>query len=183
MSKSEGTWITINGRHVLIKDGESATDAINRSIAEQNEKTKEDQIARNKKEANALNGKEEKSETFEGYDEDIDIQKNVMEFLEDFDGTDQQDAAIKKVSSLMRNSEFTAEDLVELWKKGTVQGDDLVIPFGDVENGMTGYDHVENVRITPKGTLEFKGGFRGWYDEDSIISLKEAEREIKLKKR
>jgi 3'-phosphoadenosine 5'-phosphosulfate (PAPS) 3'-phosphatase len=54
------TWVTINGRHVLIKDGESATDAINRSIAEQNEATKESQIAKAKAEADALNNVDER---------------------------------------------------------------------------------------------------------------------------
>lgn len=56
---ADGKWITVNGRHILLQDGESPKDAINRSIAEKNEDIKEQQIARAKKEADRLNGKKE----------------------------------------------------------------------------------------------------------------------------
>lgn len=52
-------WITVNGRHVLIKDGESAEAAISRSIINHNEDIKEQQIAKSKAEADRLNGKGE----------------------------------------------------------------------------------------------------------------------------
>lgn len=51
-------WITINGVHIPIFEGEKKSDAIQRHIAEvtkQNEKTKEKQIAKNKKEAKERN--------------------------------------------------------------------------------------------------------------------------------
>lgn len=53
----EGTWITVNGRHVFIGGGETPSEAINRSIAQKNEETKERQIANRKAEADKLNGK------------------------------------------------------------------------------------------------------------------------------
>ena len=62
MAKQEevGRWITIHGARVFIRDGENAQDAINRrnkEIADQNEKTKQEQIAKNKANADRLNGK------------------------------------------------------------------------------------------------------------------------------
>ena len=50
-------WITVNGNHVPLFEGESKQDAVNRSVAERNEAAKEKQIARNKAEADVLNGK------------------------------------------------------------------------------------------------------------------------------
>lgn len=50
-------WITVNGVHVPIFDGESKQDAINRSIAENNAATKEKQIAENKRQSDKMNGK------------------------------------------------------------------------------------------------------------------------------
>ena len=52
-----GEWITVNGRHILIGDGESREDAINRAIAKKNEDIKEKQINQNKAQADKLNGK------------------------------------------------------------------------------------------------------------------------------
>ena len=54
---NEGVWKTIRGRKVLIQEGETATDAINRSIAEHNEDLKEKQIKQNKEQADKLNNK------------------------------------------------------------------------------------------------------------------------------
>lgn len=50
-------WITINGQHVPIFEGESKQDAVNRAIAKNNEDVKEKQIAKNKEQADKLNGK------------------------------------------------------------------------------------------------------------------------------
>ena len=57
MSEQNGQWVTIKGTHVFIKDGESAEEALNRTIAEKNEKTKQEQIAKNKVKADTLNNK------------------------------------------------------------------------------------------------------------------------------
>lgn len=54
-------WITINGKHVPIYDGESKQDAVNRSIAKDNADKKDADIERNKAEADKLNGKPKKS--------------------------------------------------------------------------------------------------------------------------
>jgi len=50
-------WITVNGQHIPIMDGESKDKAVNRYIAEKNEDTKEKQIAKAKEQADKLNGK------------------------------------------------------------------------------------------------------------------------------
>ena len=53
-------WITVNGRHVPILDGEFKQDAFNRVIAKNNEDAKQRQIAENKKQADKLNASEKK---------------------------------------------------------------------------------------------------------------------------
>lgn len=50
-------WITVNGRHILITNGESREEAISRAIAQKNAETKERQIKQNQKIADELNGK------------------------------------------------------------------------------------------------------------------------------
>lgn len=52
----EGQWVTINGRHVLIREGETATEAVNRSIAEHNAELKKKQIEQNKEQASKASG-------------------------------------------------------------------------------------------------------------------------------
>ena len=57
MTKSENqNWITVNGRHVLLLDGESKFDAIKRVLSnDADEKKKSNQIEKSKEEANRLN--------------------------------------------------------------------------------------------------------------------------------
>ena len=55
MGKEPTGWITVNGRHVPIYEGESSNDAYNRAIAKLNEDTKERQISQAMQQANALN--------------------------------------------------------------------------------------------------------------------------------
>ena len=50
-------WITVNGKHVPLREGESKKDAINKYIAKDNEDIKEKQIAQRQKEADERNGK------------------------------------------------------------------------------------------------------------------------------
>lgn len=54
-------WITINGKHVPIYEGESKQDAVNRSIAKDNADKKDADIERNKAEADKLNANPKKS--------------------------------------------------------------------------------------------------------------------------
>ena len=54
-------WVTVNGNHVPIFEGESKEDAVARSIGN-NEDKKNEQIAKNKKQADKLNGKKSVSE-------------------------------------------------------------------------------------------------------------------------
>lgn len=58
--QENGRWVTMRGRRVFIKDGESPQDALNRSIAQKNDNIKDKQIAQRQKEADSLNGKEHK---------------------------------------------------------------------------------------------------------------------------
>lgn len=57
----KGEWKTIKGVHVFIRDGESATDALNRTIAKANEDKKAKDIANRQKEIDRLNGKSSKA--------------------------------------------------------------------------------------------------------------------------
>ena len=51
-------WITVNGVHVPLKDGESKDDAVKRSLeVRKEEEAKEKQIAKQKEEADKLNDK------------------------------------------------------------------------------------------------------------------------------
>ena len=49
----EGRWVTIHGTAVLIRDGETPTEAINRSIAQRNADAKNRQISANQKQSNS----------------------------------------------------------------------------------------------------------------------------------
>ena len=56
-------WITIKGNHIPIYEGESKQDAVNRYTAKSNEDKKQTDIAKNKQEADRLNGKQIKGLT------------------------------------------------------------------------------------------------------------------------
>ena len=66
-----GKWVTIKGRHIFIKDGESVQDALNRSIAEENENKKQEQIASNAKESKKLNDAERYTQTLKAKEDRI----------------------------------------------------------------------------------------------------------------
>ena len=51
-------WITVNGVHVPLYEGESKEDAVNRAIAKHNEDKKESDIAKAKEQSDKLNGKQ-----------------------------------------------------------------------------------------------------------------------------
>lgn len=55
MPKEIKQWITVNGQHIPIYEGESKEDAVNRAIKNKDEDDKEKQIAKNKKQADTLN--------------------------------------------------------------------------------------------------------------------------------
>ena len=58
-------WITVNGQHIPIFEGESKSDAVNRAIAKSNEDKKNADIKRNKEESDRLNKREKKSNKLE----------------------------------------------------------------------------------------------------------------------
>ena len=58
-------WFTSNGKHIPIYEGESKQDALNRSIAKDNEEKKQSDIEKNAKEADRLNKKKDKSNSLE----------------------------------------------------------------------------------------------------------------------
>lgn len=76
----KGEWKTIKGVHVFIRDGESATEALNRTIAKNNEDKKAAQIAKQKKEADALNGKPAEKHDQAYYDKVYDYIKDMKGF-------------------------------------------------------------------------------------------------------
>lgn len=82
MGKSEekGEWKTIKGVHVFIHDGESATDALNRVIAKQNDDKKNEQIAKNKAMADKLNGKSSESKLDTALKNNSSVRETLMDF-------------------------------------------------------------------------------------------------------
>lgn len=52
-------WITVNGIHVPLYEGESKEDSINKAIAKHNEAKRESDISKAKAQADALNGKKQ----------------------------------------------------------------------------------------------------------------------------
>ena len=73
-------WITVNGKHIPIYEGESKQDAYNRAVAKDNEDKKKSDIARSKKEADKASGK---IDTSKSTVEDFDI--NSLGELKDAD--------------------------------------------------------------------------------------------------
>lgn len=58
MAKKEPKqWITVNGQHIPMYEGETKDQVVNRYIAKNNENVKQKQIAQNKAQADKLNGK------------------------------------------------------------------------------------------------------------------------------
>lgn len=78
-------WFTSKGKHIPIFKGESKQDALNRTIAQQNEDKKQADIERNKKQADALN------------------KKNVMKTISDS----------QQLDSILSDNEVQAKDLVD----------------------------------------------------------------------
>ena len=72
-------WITVNHKHVPIYEGESKQDAINRSIAKDNESKRQSDIKRNKDEADDRKGiKNKYVKDYRGY---IDVDKSDIKRL------------------------------------------------------------------------------------------------------
>ena len=76
-------WITVNGSRIPIFKGESEKDAVNRSIADKNEKTKNEQIAKRKEDIDKLNGKSTSQKNAEALG--IDYKKNAEKLVKEFE--------------------------------------------------------------------------------------------------
>ena len=104
---SEGEWITVNGRHIMLGGGESVQDAINRSIAKKNEELKEKQIKQNKDQADKLNGKPAEKQLSDDVDKYIkDIYPDGYEPAEEdkrFD-YDKYNETVKEVNAAINNA-------------------------------------------------------------------------------
>lgn len=75
-------WITVNGQHVPIFEGESKEDAVSRAVAKHNEDKKNADIKRNKEEADTLNKKAKKSNKLEDRLKGDDL-LNAKDFIEE----------------------------------------------------------------------------------------------------
>jgi len=98
-------WITVNGKHVPIFEGETKSQAINRAVAKENEEIKEKQIAKNKEQVNESKPKlRSLNDALKDYsDEDIvNISYGVAELVEriydDMDSQYHKDASKSKTS-------------------------------------------------------------------------------------
>jgi len=79
MAREVKQWITVEGQHIPIFEGQSKQDAVNSFIAKKNEDTKEKQIAKNKEQADKLNGKKD---TLESRLKGDDLE-NAKDFIEE----------------------------------------------------------------------------------------------------
>lgn len=71
MKETDGKWVTIKGSHIFIREGESVQDALNRSIADENEKKKQEQIERNAIESKKLSDTEKYIQTLKAKEDKI----------------------------------------------------------------------------------------------------------------
>lgn len=110
-------WITINGVHVPIYEGESKQDAVKRAIgkAQDNAKANEDQkakdIAKNKAEKDKLNGKDDfilKDEVPDLYPEAMKYYKAVSK--DDYNSVEDQKRLSSNVESLRKSGKITDDD-------------------------------------------------------------------------
>ena len=62
--KEPKDWITVNGKHIPIYEGESKQDAYNKAVAKMNEDKKAADIAKRKAEVDKLNGKKSDDDKF-----------------------------------------------------------------------------------------------------------------------
>lgn len=111
MAEEKGVWRTIRGTHVFIRDGESAEDALNRTIAKQNEDKKQEQISKHKEVADKLNGKSVDSQKVKNIvhkSEDI-IRADEMESVYVFDTDGNQ--KLVKTSGLPDRVDLSPEDV------------------------------------------------------------------------
>lgn len=76
VKKEVKDWITVNGKHIPLFEGESKQDAINRVIAKDNEDKKDSDINRNKKEADELNHKSVSHKNLDNFNNDA-LQKII----------------------------------------------------------------------------------------------------------
>ena len=71
-------WITVNGKHIPLYEGESKEDAVNRAIAKHNEEVKEKQIAKNKEQSDELSGKTSKEQKLAELQKQMDDAKGLL---------------------------------------------------------------------------------------------------------
>ena len=76
--KEPKDWITVNGKHVPIYDGESKQDAYNRAVAKQNEETKTKQIKESNTKQKEFNESKFKS-SIEGAKNDAQVRKLIKD--------------------------------------------------------------------------------------------------------
>lgn len=70
--KEKGCWITIEGRHIFVRDGESVDSAVKRAYGQEKaDNEKERQIEYNKKVADDLNGKKQDEKPVKKTDEKV----------------------------------------------------------------------------------------------------------------
>ena len=94
-------WITINGQHVPILNGESKDDAYNRFVAKHNSDTKEAQIKKNQEQADKLNREKQIAELEQQYAETkgffakAKIQRKIEMLKSGWKGTEEEYIAYK----------------------------------------------------------------------------------------
>ena len=104
MAKKVVDWFTMNGKHIPIYKGESKEDAVNRAIADKNESIKQEQIAKNKAEADKLNEKSQ-SKSQKQIEQDVPKEFNkALSFSKSTDKLERMKAKGDFIKFLSKNS-------------------------------------------------------------------------------
>lgn len=147
-------WITVNGIHIPIYDGQSKSDAVNSYIAKKNEETKVKQIKANKKQADKLNNtmavyRVDKNAALQPDSEtDLnDIMKNPIPFVGV--GKDQQIGTLIDGQDVIQ-SKFIANYDIDISKVQTLQSFVL-------KSGITDYKSWDNSE--KPYVVEFEGNY------------------------
>ena len=172
-NKEPKQWITVNGQHIPIFEGETKDQAVNRYIAKTNEEKKQKDIARNKAQADKLNGKKSKEQTKEQklaelkkqYDATPSILtksaiKTKMEMIEaDWKGTEDEFLAHQEAEHQKRVQASLAKDKERKAKlaeqqKASENSWRLQHRPGNPEDGAATVDKIANGDYFPKDILD-----------------------------
>lgn len=147
MKKEVKQWITVNGQHIPIMEGESKKDAIQKAIKnnetkiKKQEDNKEKTIDKNKKEADELNKRDKEDDVDKHKEEQLKIIKKENPMTDDYHTGIRSKDDIKTFEEAYKNfdedeelvyPDFTEKDVKEALSTGYV----MVYSSKDIKNGV-----------------------------------------------